>query len=89
MKTLEHRRLCSSLLLLYKSLFCNGPGYIRHFFSFEDSTYNLRGSGVNLSMPRFNIKWMKNSFTYQAAKIWNSRESDVKKRKLIQVRDVD
>ena len=25
MKTVEHRRLCSSFLLLYKSLFCNGP----------------------------------------------------------------
>ena len=38
MKTLEHRRLCSLLLLLYKSLFCNGPSYIRDFFSFKDST---------------------------------------------------
>ena len=37
MKTLEHRRLCSLLLLLYKSLFCNGPSYIRDFFSFKDS----------------------------------------------------
>ena len=25
MKTVEHRRLCSSFLLLYKSLFCNVP----------------------------------------------------------------
>ena len=49
MKTLEHRRICSSLLLLYKSLFCEGPRYIRYFFSFKDSTYNLRGSGVNLA----------------------------------------
>ena len=68
MKTLEHRRICSSLLLLDKSLFCEGPSYIRDFFSFKDSTYNVRGSGVNLSMPRLNLNCMKNSFTYQVAK---------------------
>ena len=73
MKTLEHRRLWSSLLLLYKSLLCNRTSYIRD---------NLRGIGVNLSIPRFNLKWMKNSFTYQAAKIWNSLESDVRKETL-------
>lgn len=63
MKTLEHRRLCISLLLLYKSLFCNGPRYIRDFFSFKDSNYNLRGNGVNLRVRRFNLNWTKNSFS--------------------------
>ena len=33
-------------------------------------------------MPRFNLNWMKNSFTYQAAKNWNSLESDVSKENL-------
>ena len=43
MKTLEHRRICSSLFrLLYKSLFCKEPRYVRDFFSFKDSTYNLK-----------------------------------------------
>ena len=32
MKTLEHRRICSSLLLLHTFLFCIGPTYIRDFF---------------------------------------------------------
>ena len=82
MKTLEHRRICSSLLLLYKSLFCGGPRYIRDFFSFKVSTYNLRGSGVNLSMPRFNLNWMKNSFTCQVAKFWNSLAPDLRKGNL-------
>ena len=52
MKTLERRRICSSLLFLCKSLFCNGPRYICNVFRFKDSNYNLRGSGVNLSMPQ-------------------------------------
>ena len=78
MKTLKHKRICSSLLLPYKSLPCNEP-YIRDFFNLNDSTYNSSDSGVNLSMPRLNLNWMKNSLTYQAAKIWNSLEPEVRK----------
>ena len=33
-------------------------------------------------MPRFNLTWMKNSFTYQVNKIWNSLELNVKKGNL-------
>ena len=54
MKSLEHRRICKSLVLHYKSLYCDGPEYIRGFFNFEQSPCNLRGSGVNLSLPRLN-----------------------------------
>ena len=63
MKSLEHRRNCQSLNLLYKCLYCNGPLYIRNFFNFRNSSYNLRGIGTTLSQPNFNLKWMKNSFT--------------------------
>ena len=47
---------------------CRGFGYIRNFFNFKESDYHLRGSGVNLSLPKFNIKWMDNSYTYKIAK---------------------
>ena len=45
-------------------------------------TYSVRGSGVNLSKPRFNVNWMKNSFTYQVAKFWNSLAPDLRKGNL-------
>lgn len=81
MKTVEHRRICSQLLLLYKSLICRGLRYILEFllvlktfksYKLYVKTYNLRGSGVNLGIQRFDLNWMKNPFTYQVAKIWNS-----------------
>ena len=72
MNTLEHRRICQSLILLYKSLSCHAPGYIRNFFNFKETNYrHLRGhGGVNLSLPKFNLKWINNSYTYKVAKIW-------------------
>jgi len=42
----------------------------------------LRGSGVNLGMQRFDLNWMKNPFTCQVAKIWNSLEPDLRKENL-------
>ena len=69
MNTLEHRRICQSLILLYKSLCCHEPGYIRNFFNFKESNYHLRDSGVNLSLLKFNLRWVNNSYTYKVAKI--------------------
>ena len=82
MNTLEHRRIYQSLILLYKSLYCHDPGYIRNFFNFKESNYHLRGSGVNLSLPKFNPKRMNNSYTYKVAKIWNSLKIDLRQESL-------
>ena len=41
-------------------------------------TYNLRGIGTTLSQPNFNLKWMKNSFTYTVSKLWNKLPTEVK-----------
>ena len=76
MNTLEHRRISQSIVLLYKSLYCHGPRYIRNSFTFKESNYHLRGSGVNLSLPRYNLKWMKNSYTYKVVNIWNLLKTD-------------
>ena len=34
MNTLEHRRICQSVILLYKCVYSNGPSYIRNFLNF-------------------------------------------------------
>ena len=80
MNTLEHRRISKSLILLYKSLSILPlpSGYIRNFFNFKDSNYHLSVSGLNLSLPKFNLKWMNNSYTYKVAKIWNSLKIDLR-----------
>ena len=38
----------------------------------------LRGEGLNLELPNFNLKFKKNSFTYSLTKLWNSLPSQVR-----------
>ena len=75
MNRLDHRRICQSLILLYKPLYWHGPGYIRNW-------PHLRGSGVNLSLSKVNLKWMNNSYTYKVAKIGNSLKIDLRQESL-------
>ena len=55
-----------------------GPKYIRDFFSIRETSYSLRGSGaVNLCVPKFDLNFMRNSFTCKCAQ-WNKLLEDVK-----------
>ena len=55
-----------------------GPKYIRDFFSIKETSYSLRGSGaVNLCVRKFDLNFMRNSFTYKCAQ-WNKLPEDVK-----------
>ena len=38
----------------------------------------LRGEGLELELPSFNLKFKKNSFTYSLTKLWNSLPSQVR-----------
>ena len=72
LSNLKQRRIYQSLELLYKSLFCNGPSYIRNLFHFRKTKYSLRGDGYILILPKFNLQWKKKSFSYAAASYWNT-----------------
>ena len=75
---LECRTKQQSLILLFKCIRNIGPKYIRDFFSIRETSYNLRGNGVNLCVPKFNLNFMRNSFTYKCAQLRNKRPADVK-----------
>ena len=51
LNTLECRKKQQSLILLFKCIRNIGPKYIRDFFSIRETSYNLRGNGVNLCVP--------------------------------------
>ena len=38
----------------------------------------LRGEGLNLELPNFNLKVNNNSFTYSLTKLWNSLPSQMR-----------
>ena len=81
--TLECRKKqLQSLILLFKCIRNIGPKYIRDFFSIRETSYNLRGNGVNLCVPKFNLNFMRNSFTYKSAQLWNKLPEDVKLRSI-------
>ena len=51
---------------------------VKQFFSIRQTSYNLRGNGVNLCVPKFNLNFMRNYFTYKCAQLWNKLPEDVK-----------
>ena len=76
--TLECSKKQQSLILLFKCIRNIEPKYIRDFFSIRETSYNLRGNGVNLCVPKFNLNFMRNSFNYKCAQLWNKLPEDVK-----------
>ena len=78
MTSLYCRRLHQALILLFKCLNGTGPTYIGSLFKYRHTPYRLRGEGLNLELPNFNLKFKKNSFTYSLTKLWNSLPSQVR-----------
>ena len=76
--TLECRKKQQSLIPLFKCIRNIGPKYIRDFFGTREPSCNLRGNGVNLCVPKFNLNFMRNSFTYKCGQLWNKLPEDVK-----------
>ena len=77
--TSECRKKQQSLILLFKCIRNIWPKYIKDFFSIRETSYTLRGNGVNLCVPKFNLNfYMRNSFTYKCAQLWNKLPKDVK-----------
>ena len=63
--TLECRKKQQSLFLLFKCIRNTGPKYITDFFSIRETSYNSRGNGVNLCVPKFHLNFMRNIFYIQ------------------------
>ena len=71
---LDCRTKQQSLILLFKCIRNIGPKEQEK----RETSYNLRGNGVNLCVPKFNLNFMRNSFTYKCAQPWNKLPEDVK-----------
>ena len=80
-RTLEERRKFQALVLVYKCIHNEAPRYIEDFFKIKICNYNLRGSGTLLTLPSFNLEWRHKSFSFLAAKLWNSLPTCVRNAK--------
>ena len=80
-RTLEERRKFQALVLVYKCFHNEALRYIEDFFKIKTCNYNLRGSGTLLTLPSFNLEWRHKSFSFLAAKLWNSLPTCVRNAK--------
>ena len=48
------------------------PDYLQSLFSQRHSVYNLRGSEGKLTLPKPNTNYLKRSFSYSGAMLWNN-----------------
>ena len=83
LKPLYIRRL-QNISLYYVSLFFNNvPRYLSNMFSLRLTTYSLRGSYM-LSLPDPKVTTFGlHSFSYSAAKLWNSLSSSFRISSLV------
>ena len=71
--SLYDRRIHNMLILLYKSLFfAKYPIYTRNMFTLRTTSYNLRGNNILTLLVPKTTTYGFDSFSYHAAKLWNS-----------------
>ena len=80
-QTLKEKTYVTSLLILMYKILNNRAALIlkEQFTSGGDSpkSYNLRSRGTDLSPPNPKKDYLKKSFKYSGAKLWNSLSTEV------------
>ena len=54
------------------------PEYLQCLFSQRHSVYNLRDSKGKLTLPKTSINYLKRSFSYSGAILWNNMPKSLK-----------
>ena len=77
---LATRRLINKGCWVYISLNNLTPNYLSELFVPVDQvhSYNLRNHDVNLSLPKPKTDYLKKSFCYDEAKLWNTLPSELR-----------
>ena len=65
---------------MYKTVNQLAPQRLCNSFPFSNTvnSYNLRGSSTGLFIPRLSTEFLKKSFSYSEAKLWNRIPEDVR-----------
>ena len=77
--TLHISRIRSIAIETFKIAYGQSPQYLQDFITFKDTSYNFRYTKL-LELPRTKTtRYGTNSFTYQAAKLWNALPEEARK----------
>ena len=59
-------------ILMFKTLNNSAPEYLRNLFTDRNTYYSLRNDDGKLNLPRPRTDYMKRSFSYCVAHLWNN-----------------
>ena len=77
--SLHLSRLRGLALETFKIIYGNSPTYLKHFITQKASSYSFRYTNL-LNLPRVrSSRYGTNSFSFQAAKLWNSLPEEARK----------
>ena len=65
--------------LMFKTLKENVPPYLQNMFSVRGTSYSIRNSELRLNLPKQRTNYLKRSFCYSGALLWNSLPQDIRK----------
>ena len=79
----EIRRKKQKALMMFKCLNRLAPAYLQNFFKKRSTDSNLRNSSGKLKLPKPRTNYLKCSFSYSGALLWNSIPENVRTIKSI------
>ena len=79
-KLLEERRVEMKARMMYKTVNKLAPSGLCDLFQnvYEITDYNLRGSSTRVYIPMPRTEFLKQSFCYNGAKLWNQIPDDIR-----------
>ena len=69
--------------MMFKSLNEQAPVYLQNLFHERSTDYDLRNSFHKLTLPRPRTNYLKRSFSYSGALLWNSLPENVREIKSV------
>ncbi|XP_068675405.1 uncharacterized protein [Montipora foliosa] len=75
---LSLRRKKQKALMMYKTMNDLAPDYLQSLFSQRHSAYNLRNSEGRLTLSKPSTNYLKRSFSYSGAMLWNNLPKSLK-----------
>ena len=76
---LSLRRKKQKAVMIYKTMNYLAPEYLQSLLSQRHSAYNLRNSQGRLTMSKPRTNYLKRSFSYKGAMLWNNLPKSLKK----------
>ena len=65
-------------ILMFKTLNNRAPEYLRNLFIDRNTHYDLRNAGGKLNLPRSRTDYLKRSFSYSGAQLWNNLPESIR-----------